>query len=228
MKYVFFVFIFFILAVGSGLFLDKNIFFWNSNKASNTILATNSIKTFYSDYLYKSVAQSSDYAQKAEVLYKIIDLTPDDNRTYYEFCSNLNKYLSSSEDKQRLLKYVLTAYKKINNDILLNCYINALLVLSDYDNAIIFMQTEYEKILDPYQKGYLLEKIKHVKNEQNMLVLTSALDKYVLENKQQPQDISVLKDLGLVDKIPDDPFGGQYFIDKKGQIRSTSERSNTD
>jgi hypothetical protein len=28
---------------------------------------------------------------------------------------------------------------------------------------------------------------------------------------------------GLIDRIPEEPYGGQYFISRQGQVKTTSE-----
>lgn len=40
-----------------------------------------------------------------------------------------------------------------------------------------------------------------------------------------PDNLSALIEAGIIDKIPEDPYGGCFFIDDKGKIRSTSHFS---
>ena len=50
------------------------------------------------------------------------------------------------------------------------------------------------------------------------------MEAYFQKTKKYPGDILVLVAEGYIDQVPDDPYGGQYFIGEQGQIMSTSAR----
>ncbi|MEW6067187.1 MAG: hypothetical protein AB1610_02660 [Nitrospirota bacterium] len=41
--------------------------------------------------------------------------------------------------------------------------------------------------------------------------------------RHKPKDIKEMIDNGIINKIPEDPYGGRFYIDDKGKIRTTSK-----
>jgi len=43
------------------------------------------------------------------------------------------------------------------------------------------------------------------------------------EQERPPEKIDVLIAKGVINEIPQDPYGGEFYIDKDGSIKTTSE-----
>jgi hypothetical protein len=193
---------------------------------SKDVSAPAVIRNIYSDLLWREAfAGGNDYTARANVIKRILRLNPDYDKAYYEVCSNYKKYVGSGEYAAWAAEVMLAGYKKTTNELFMDCYVNSLLTFSDYEKALGFLEQEHNESVDPYKKAYIFEKIRLLKNEQNIVILTRAVEDYYKVNKTYPRDITLLKDQGMIDNIPDDPYGGQYFVGVNGQIRSTSERS---
>ncbi|QWV95663.1 hypothetical protein KP004_07740 [Geomonas oryzisoli] len=56
-----------------------------------------------------------------------------------------------------------------------------------------------------------------------VMELQQACDRYAARFGHLPEKISDLVAAGLVERVPADPYGGSFYIDDKGKIRSTSK-----
>jgi hypothetical protein len=50
-----------------------------------------------------------------------------------------------------------------------------------------------------------------------------ARDRYRLATGNMPEDLHVLRKGGYLAALPIDPYGGTFFIDTAGKVRSTSK-----
>lgn len=56
-----------------------------------------------------------------------------------------------------------------------------------------------------------------------VMTIQEAVDQYGRRFGKAPSRISDLTASGLLGKIPDDPYGGTFYLDEKGAVRSTSK-----
>jgi tetratricopeptide (TPR) repeat protein len=56
-----------------------------------------------------------------------------------------------------------------------------------------------------------------------VIELQEAADRYAARFGHPPQRISDLTAQGLIGRIPADPYGGQFYLDDQGKVRSTSK-----
>ena len=54
-------------------------------------------------------------------------------------------------------------------------------------------------------------------------IIESAVTQYREENGHPPEDIGLLTRQGFLDQIPDDPYGGRFYLAKDGRAISTSQ-----
>lgn len=54
-------------------------------------------------------------------------------------------------------------------------------------------------------------------------IIEIARDSFFKEKEKYPQSLSQLVEKGYLKEIPTDPYGGKYYIDERGMIRSTSK-----
>lgn len=56
-------------------------------------------------------------------------------------------------------------------------------------------------------------------------VLEKALKTYRAETGSLPESLMELVEAGLLDRLPDDPYGGEFYLDDQGRVRTTSKLS---
>ena len=56
-------------------------------------------------------------------------------------------------------------------------------------------------------------------------VLEKALKAYRTETGSLPESLKELVEAGLLDRLPDDPYGGEFYLDDQGRVRTTSKLS---
>ena len=78
---------------------------------------------------------------------------------------------------------------------------------------------------DASARAMLLERIKEAVLAEQVASLAAAVSRYKETNSGQlPSDLSALKAAGLVDRIPEDPFGGTFSLAEDGSIQTSSKR----
>ncbi len=90
----------------------------------------------------------------------------------------------------------------------------------DTESAIIYLkymisQTRNKNIKKIYQKRLnALLKVEF---------LQKAVEKYKTKFGKKPASLKELIDAGIIEKIPEDPYGGRFYITKNGKIETTSK-----
>jgi len=88
------------------------------------------------------------------------------------------------------------------------------------ENAIIFLEgilktTKNETMRNDYK--IRLETLK------SMLDLEKGVTAYKERTGTPPQRLSELVKVGIIGRIPEDPYGGEFYIDKDGSVKTTSD-----
>ena len=84
--------------------------------------------------------------------------------------------------------------------------------------------------------AYLKELISSARNEsirkhlmiraealERILELEEAVSAYKKRFQQSPESIEKLVEKGIVERIPEDPYGGSFYLDEQGKVRTTSK-----
>lgn len=125
--------------------------------------------------------------------------------------------------------------------------------LKDYKNASIYMKIASERAKNPLfanltarflyeseETGLAIEFLKimigEIHNEamkRELMIRLKALEavKYLEDGlnafkkrySRAPKDIEELLNSGIIERIPEDPYGGRFYIDNMGKVRSTSK-----
>lgn len=86
--------------------------------------------------------------------------------------------------------------------------------------GIAYLQGMIEQEHDPQQKRAYELRLE-------ALVATSTIETALTEWRQlhndDPQNISELHSTGLLAQVPHDPYGGEFFLDAEGRVRTTSK-----
>lgn len=88
------------------------------------------------------------------------------------------------------------------------------------ENSIYFLE-EMVKITDDesMKKLYQLR----IQSYRSVLFLERAVDEYKAKFHKSPKDLDTLIRKGFIKELPLDPFGGKFYIDAQGMIKTTSE-----
>lgn len=91
---------------------------------------------------------------------------------------------------------------------------------NDTENAVAFLdelvkRTEDKKIRKEYAKRLLYMR--------GQLVLERAVARFKKKYGKSPETINELLDRRVVSAVPTDPYGGMYYLDGEGNVKSTSE-----
>jgi hypothetical protein len=86
--------------------------------------------------------------------------------------------------------------------------------------AIDYLQTLLTKAKNDAVKSSLQIRIEAFSQ---VLKIENARDSFLLENKELPNNVAELINSGYLVGVPVDPYGGRFFFDSNGQVRSTSK-----
>ncbi len=181
------------------------------------------IKRSYAKMIWKGAEKEKDYSKRFGMLKRVLEYDAGFKEVYSELCASRTEFLKADIELKDFLKLVREGTQNLNDETLTDCYLNVLLSLSRYDEAIDFLKREQIQTSDAESGKVYLEKLKTLQNEKNILDITKAVEKYYQNSKTYPGDILVLINEGLLQFIPEEPYGGQYYISRQGQVKSTSE-----
>jgi hypothetical protein len=88
------------------------------------------------------------------------------------------------------------------------------------ENAIAFVEEIYKRTEDEAQRKQY-EKRLVVLN--NVLKLEKAVTLYKIKFKKYPASLYALIEKQIIQGLPHDPYGGAYYIDSRGIVRSTND-----
>ncbi|MBI5048314.1 MAG: hypothetical protein HZB54_05155 [Deltaproteobacteria bacterium] len=88
------------------------------------------------------------------------------------------------------------------------------------ENAIIFLQEMLKKTEDKNVRWIYERRLTALKA---ILFLERAMAAYHERFKKQPEKLDELIAKGVISELPQDPYGGEFYIDKDGSIKTTSE-----
>jgi len=72
------------------------------------------------------------------------------------------------------------------------------------------------------EEGWKKSLTKRLKALERVMVIEKAVEQYRLKFYKNPHDINELVDKGLLKEIPEDPYGGIFYLDENGIVKSTS------
>lgn len=87
--------------------------------------------------------------------------------------------------------------------------------------ALNFLYQIYENTKDKRLKDEINIRIKEVVIERDIRYLETALGKYQTLYADLPKNLQELEERGVIDKIPTEPFGGDYYINSEGDVLSS-------
>lgn len=95
--------------------------------------------------------------------------------------------------------------------------------------ALEFLQRLYEQVGDPRLREALEQKMKEVTVERDIRLLEEGVRRYRIRYGKLPPTLKDLLARGVVPFLPDEPFGGQYELDRSsGTVRATGRPERLD
>jgi tetratricopeptide (TPR) repeat protein len=86
--------------------------------------------------------------------------------------------------------------------------------------AVAFLEEMIRSTTSDNLRKFMLLRLKAL---QSVSLLESAIGTYEARYKTRPQSLEALKDKGILKAIPPDPYGGKFYLDKRGKVRTTSK-----
>jgi competence protein ComGC len=86
--------------------------------------------------------------------------------------------------------------------------------------AIMFLQQTIEGTKDKIERESLEKRLKAL---QRVFILEKAVTAYKMNSGRIPVSLNDLLSQGVLKRLPKDPYGGEFFIDKDGTVKTTSD-----
>ena len=126
------------------------------------------------------------------------------------------------EDNEKAREDMILATKRPNAPEFLTSLASRLISKTqDPRVAIEFLQRSLNRTSDENVKNAIEEKLKRAYLNLHSELLMKAINKYQEETGKVAQSLNDLVETGFLRFIPEDPFGGTYYL-KNGEIRNTS------
>lgn len=130
-------------------------------------------------------------------------------------------YFYFLQENDKASEYLMEASKRPNSPSLLTTLAARLAYEAHRtENAIIFLQEILSKTDDENTKKMYEMRLNALKG---ILFLERAAAVYQERFKTRPEKLDALIAKGIIQDIPKDPYGGEFYIDKNGTIKTTSE-----
>ena len=130
-------------------------------------------------------------------------------------------YFYFLQDNEKAAFYLMEASKKQRAGTLLPTLAARLAYQGKKtENAIIFLQEILKKTDDETVKKAYEKRLNALKG---ILFLEKAVAAYQDKFKAQPNKLDELIAKGIISALPQDPYGGKFYLHKDGSIKTTSE-----
>jgi tetratricopeptide (TPR) repeat protein len=89
------------------------------------------------------------------------------------------------------------------------------------ETSIQFLEEMLQRTDDEMTKQRFRKRIEALRG---ILLLEQAVANYQKRYHVKPRSFEVLIVKGLIQKVPEDPYGGKFYLDPSGSVKSTTER----
>jgi tetratricopeptide (TPR) repeat protein len=93
---------------------------------------------------------------------------------------------------------------------------------SRFDAALAFLEQSRAAAQDDETRRAIDEQIRQAVLERDAAAIEEAVERHRANVGLPPLTLGILVAEGLLERIPDDPFGGRYVLDEEGKVRSTA------
>ena len=176
---------------------------------------------FWDAYLFADMLFTWDmgkYEMANKLLLKAKQYRTNDYRVPYYLGFN---YFFFLKDNINGSKYLMEASKLPGSPFYLASLAARLSVYAlEHRTGIIFLK---EMIRDTENEGIKKDFMLRIKALEIMDRLEQKVSEYKKTFQKQPSSLTELVTAGLIDKVPDDPYGGQFTLLKNGRVYTTSK-----
>jgi len=118
-------------------------------------------------------------------------------------------------------RYLKKAYQ-LNPD---NTFLPTLIARLHYEAdetevAIDFLEAMIQNTASEKLRKWMLVRLQALRA---VSLLEDAIARYRQSHMSDPEALTVLVEVGLLDAIPPDPYGGEFYLDEQGRVRTTSK-----
>ncbi|MCL2625605.1 MAG: hypothetical protein FWD46_02140 [Cystobacterineae bacterium] len=92
----------------------------------------------------------------------------------------------------------------------------------NFDAALDFMSFMHEMAADDMERELLEKRMKEIELEQLLVVLDNSIDEFQKQYGRIPKTPEELLSVGLLSRLPEEPFGKEFYIHSDGKAYSTS------
>lgn len=129
-------------------------------------------------------------------------------------------YFYFLKDYPNASKYMKIAAERSNNPFFANLTARFLYESDETALAIDFLKSMIEEIHNEAIKKELQRRLKSLETIQ---YLEKGVSIFKTRFDRPPHSIEELLDSNIINTIPKDPYGGRFYIDEKGKVRTTSK-----
>lgn len=196
--------------------------------------------------------QTPEYFSMYKHLENAVQVDPYNMDAYYFSQAAFTWELGRAQDVNRMLEYGMR-YRTWDYWLPFYAGFNAAYFLKDYDSAARYMQRAAELsgnalftnlasryfhesgdiemglvFLETMKKGAKNARLKNVYDLRIQALtavrtIEAALASYIKDNQAKPDSLVPLVAHGYLPAIPSDPYGGEFYLDNTGKVRSTSK-----
>lgn len=91
-----------------------------------------------------------------------------------------------------------------------------------FDTALEFMSFIHETATDDMERELLEKRMKEIELEQLLVVLDNSIEQFQKQHGRIPKALEELIKVGLLSRLPKEPFGKEFYINSDGKAYSTS------
>lgn len=176
---------------------------------------------FWDAYLFADMLFTWDMGEceaANKLLLKARQYRTNDYRVPYYLGFN---YFFFLKDNINGAKYIMEAAKLPGSPFYLASLATRLSFYAlEHRTGIIFLK---EMIRDTENEGIKQNFMLRIKALEIMDQLEQKVSEYQKIHQKQPSSLTELVTAGLIDKVPDDPYGGQFILLKNGRVYTTSK-----
>ncbi|QTA81909.1 Uncharacterized protein dnl_42660 [Desulfonema limicola] len=137
--------------------------------------------------------------------------------TAFDYMFFKHDYLKAAQYLEKASKYPGSpAYLPL---LTARLYVNA----NDPEVAIAFLREMESSTESKELKERLNTRIKEVMTDRDIRILETARDRFLEKNKTYPDNLEELVSQGFIRAVPQDPFGGRYYISDDHAVKTTSD-----
>ncbi|MEO0235502.1 MAG: hypothetical protein ABIM02_02125 [candidate division WOR-3 bacterium] len=211
------------LRISIGTYREKKIPFDDNLKRAikNTAMVIVKLCPFYFDNYYIANGfltwDFGDAESANEILKEAIKYNPD-NYVYYFYLGFNSFYFLRDFDSGA--KYLLKATEISGDPRFAHLASRLLYSTGRTEVAIAVLENMLKNVKEEAWREQIEKRLKALKS---FYYLQSAIGVYVERFGRKPTNLQELVSSGIIDRIPEDPYGGVFYIDENGEVRGTSK-----